>query len=187
MFWYCTLAEALEELTGAPVAGMNFRHSEAGTIFTKQQPHEIGSVESAMFPTELREAVLAWSLSHQLLQRLPAPLSNSSLRIVPGKVLIALRGSDRILRSCRILSHGTEEKYCFLHSASFEPTNCWKTKIHFYFDKKLMNHKTRLVAVQTVVGAYLAKAMSRIRIECPFRPGTHLYVTLLGKVTRFCS
>lgn len=183
MFWYCTVAEAREALqSGIPVMRANFRHSEPGIVFTMLQPHEISSNESATFPDEIREAVLACSLPRHMLQRLPVPLSNSSLRILPGKVLSALRGSyfadlpnprpwyegnillppQCIVRAYQLL----EDQSCS------GPTE----QISVVIDRDSINRRTRDVAIQLISsGAGLAKAMSRIRTECAEYGWTPLY------------
>lgn len=183
MFWYCTLTEAREALqSGVPVMEPKNQLSQSEIVFTMQGPHEIGPVESDLFPAEVREAVLACTLPRHLLQRLPAPLSNSSLRILPGKVLSALRGSNFaklpnprpwcegkvflppqcIVRAYQLLEDqsctGQTEKSCVL------------------MDNYSNDHQTGDLAIQPItLGADLAKAMSRIRTECAAQGWTPLY------------
>jgi len=96
VFWYTSLDGARDALrSGIPaLESGGLVESEAGVVFTLHNPSEIDSNDKIVFPKHRQEAVLACSVRRCLLCRISGALRDSSLRILPGSVMRALRGKN---------------------------------------------------------------------------------------------
>ena len=96
VFWYTSLEGARNALrSGIPaLESGGLAYTKAGVVFTLHNPSEIDPDDMIVFPKRRQEAVLACSVRRCLLSRITGELQDSSLRILPGSVLQALRGKN---------------------------------------------------------------------------------------------
>lgn len=90
VFTYCSCSSATMALREGIPALLYDEHELEGILFSLHRPYELDSTDRQMFSSF--EVVLACSVPLTLLSRLALP-SQASLRLLPGSVLKALRGS----------------------------------------------------------------------------------------------
>jgi len=98
VFFYTSLEGARAALRSDIPAfeGGGLACTSAGVVFTLHDPSEIDSDDIIVFPKHRLEVALACSVQKKLLYRIDGELRYSSLRILPGSVMRALRGQNFI-------------------------------------------------------------------------------------------